>query len=185
MDRSEHLTESEHNAIEAAAARAKLPEAQRAVLDAIIAGGSLRLAWMPAGELVGAGHDPDVIEGMTRAGLVVEWMLAGVVQVTLHQHAAWLMQVHILERTSIIGEELEEDPYWAELTKEPQSLQLPRRRHEIRYPWMDEFADPESVKGPQVLEDDEGEPVLVMGRPVPIDRRLGKKTAKAKQRRAG
>lgn len=188
MERSEHLTEAEHAAIESAKARAKLSPEQLAILDAIIAGGSLRLAWMPMAELVGAAHSPDVIEGMVRAGLVVEWFLVGEIQATLSEHAAWMMQVHILERLSIRGEEIEEDPYWAELDKEAPPLHLPKRRHEIRWPWMDELPDPKSVRrAGEVMRDEDGDPVKVLGMTVPVDHRLrGKGGAKQpKRRRAG
>lgn len=192
MERTEGLDEATHNAIESAKARAKLSPEQLMVLDAIIAGGSLRLAWMPMAELVGAAHSPDVIEGMVQAGLVVEWMLVGEMQVTLSEHSSWLMQVHILERLSIRGEEIEEDPYWAELDKEAPSLHLPKRRHEIRWPWMDELPDPKSVRrAGEVMRDDDGEPRQVMGRVVPIDPKLkgakgtGKGGAKPKARKAG
>lgn len=195
MERSEHLTEAEHAAIESAKARAKLSPDQLMVLGMIIRG---NLAWSSEDEMVvaamvmGCPEYEDVAKPLAELvtlGLVVEWTLAGKLQYTLAEYAAWMMQVHILERLSIRGEEIEEDPYWAELTKEAPPLHLPKRRHEIRWPWMDELPDPKSVKRHgEVMRDEDGEPVLIFGRPVPEDPKLrgkgGAKQAKAR-RRAG
>lgn len=160
---------------------------QRAVLDAIVAG---KLAWSSEIEItlhLGC-LDPDellrVLGEVVGLGLVVPWVLYGETQYTLTPWGAVALDVHILERTVIVGEELEEDPYWAETTQEPRSIHLPKRRHEIRWPWMDELPDPETVKrSGEVLCDEDGEPVTVLGMPVPVDPKL--KGAKQSERKAG
>jgi hypothetical protein len=167
-----------------------LSEPQRAVLDAIVRGGDdpkRPMACVETFWLVSAGHNQLVLDELVNLGLAAEWMLAGVLQYTLTPYAAWLLKVHILERTTIVGEELSEDPYWAETSQEPRSIHLPKRRHEIRWPWMDELPDPKSLrKSGEVMRDEDGEPVKVLGMEVPVDRRLkgGAKQAKAR-RRAG
>lgn len=165
-----------------------LTEPQRAALAAIVRG---RLAWSPVDELLAAGHG-EAIEQLIALELVVRWGKPHVgylpeERITLHPFGAWLLQVHILERTILEGEELREEPYWAEKAREPASIHLPKRRHEVRCPWMDELPDPDSVKRPgEVMRDEDGEEVRLMGMTVPIDRRLAKgKQAKAKRRRAG
>lgn len=165
-----------------------LTEPQRAALAAIVQG---RLAWSPLGELKAAGHG-EAIQGLIALELAVMWGEPYVGhlpedRVTLTPFGAWLLRVHILERTTINGEELSEDPYWAELDRQPSPIHLPKRRHEVRCPWMDELPDPDSVKRPgEVMRDEDGEEVRLMGMTVPIDRRLAKgKQAKAKRRRAG
>ena len=163
---------------------------QRALLDAIIRGGPdprRALAWSLVAALELAGHAVATIDGLASLDLVARWQAPEGPCLTLSPYGAWLVGVHILERTTIVGEELSEDPYWAETTKEPPALHLPKRRHEVRWPWMDEVPDPTTVRR-QVLEDEEGEPVKIMGQVVPIDRRLAKakggKAARAR-RRAG
>lgn len=190
MERSEHLTEAEHAAIESAKARAKLSPDQLMVLGMILGG---NLAWSSEDEMVvaamvmGCPSYEDVAKPLgelVSLGVVVEWTLAGKLQYTLSEHAAWMMQVHILERLSIRGEEIEEDPYWAELTKEAPPLHLPKRRHEIRWPWMDEVPDPKSLRrAGEVMRDEEGEPVKVLGMEVPVDHRLRGAAKQAKARR--
>jgi hypothetical protein len=131
---------------------------QRALLDAIVRGGPdprRAFAWTEAVYLWETGHEPGTFDELVGAGLVVAWDLSGLLRYTLTPYGAWLMGVHILERTTIVGEELSEDPYWAEVTKEPPPLHLPKRRHEIRWPWMDEVPDPNAddpVHGPEHLE---------------------------------
>ena len=160
-------------------------------LAAIVKG---KLAWSSAAEMEDAGVAADTIEGLVGLGLVDRWgqPYVGHIaedRVTLNPYAAWLLEVHILERTSIVGDELSEDPYWAETSQEPRSIHLPKRRHEIRWPWMDEVPDPKSLRrAGEVMRDEEGEPVKVLGMEVPVDHRLkgkgGAKQPKAR-RRAG
>ncbi|AGA28409.1 hypothetical protein [Singulisphaera acidiphila] len=173
------------------AALAELPGPQRAALDAIVAGGSLRLAWLPVSELVEAGHTPAVLDALVRSGLAAEWSLAGVMQLTLSAYGAWLLGVHILERLSMRGEELEEDPYWAALSKQAPPLRLPKRRHEIRWPWMEEILDakslPRQANSPEFLVDDAtGKPMLLFdGIKVVIDRRIKRPKPSRARRKAG
>lgn len=172
-----------------------LSETQLAALDAIVRGGDdprnptacIEVSW-----LEDAGCPLTVLDELVAMKLVVLWDQCKLgrpltPRVTLDPYAAVLMQVHILERTTIVGEELSEDPYWAETSQEPRSIHLPKRRHEIRWPWMDELPDPKSVrKSGEVMRDEEGEPVLLFGQQVPEDRKLkGKGGAKTKRRRAG
>lgn len=194
MERTEGLDEATHNAIESAAARARLPEKHLAVLEAIVRGGPRpkdALAWVKWSALVDEEFAPDDMDRLVEMGLIAEWMLGGELHYTLAPYGAWLMQVHILERLSIRGEEIEEDPYWAELDREPAPLHLPKRRHEIRWPWMEELPDPKTIRRHgEVMRDEDGEEVRVMGRVVPIDPKLkgakGKKSAKQpKRRKAG
>lgn len=137
-----------------------LTEPQRAVLDAIVRGGpnpKRAFAWTEAVHLWETGHDAETIEEMVNAGLAVSWVLSGLLRYTLTPYAAALLEVHILERTTIVGEELSEDPYWAETSQEPRSVHLPKRRHEIRWPWMDEIEDPDWVdpsEEPEFLVDE-------------------------------
>jgi hypothetical protein len=158
-----------------------LTEPQRATLAAIVQG---KLAWSPMAELQAGGHS-EAIEELISLGLAARWGEPWIGhlpedRVTLTPFGAWLLDVHILERTTIDGEDLSEDPYWAETSQEPRSIHLPRRHHEVRCPWMDELPDPKSLrKSGEVMRDDEGEPVKVMGRVVPIDPKLKGKARKA------
>lgn len=181
-----------------------LTEPQRAALAAIVQG---RLAWSPLGELKAAGHG-EAIEELIGLKLVDRWgePYVGHIpedRVTLNPYAAWLLKVHILERTTIAGEDLSEDPYWAETSQEPRSIHLHGRRHEVRCPWMDEFEDPYGVdpnREPEFLMDAvSGEEVKLFtqledgretsGIKIKIDPKLkgakGKGGAKQKRRKAG
>lgn len=182
-----------------------LSERQRAVLDAIVRGGDdpkRALAWVKWADLFDEEFAPDDMDRLVEMHLIAEWMLAGELCYTLAPYGAWLMQVHVLERTTIVGEELSEDPYWAETSQEPRSIHLPRRRHEIRWPWMDELEDPDAVDpvhDPEFLVDEvSGEEIElftqlddgreVSGIKIKIDRRLkgkGGAQAKPKRRKAG
>lgn len=186
-----------------------LSEPQRAALDAIVRGGDdprkptacVNLDWLEA-----QGCSPETIAELATLRLVVRWDRCKLgrpltPRVTLDPYAAVLLGVHILERTTIVGEELSEDPYWAEASQEPRSIHLPKRRHEIRWPWMDELEDPDAVDpvhDPEYLVDEvSGEEIelftqlfdgtKVSGIKIKIDPRLkGKGGAKqAKRRRAG
>lgn len=134
-----------------------LTEPQRAALAAIVQG---KLAWSPVAELQAAGHE-EAIEELVGLKLVDRWGEPWVGRipedrVTLNPYGAWLLKVHILERTTIAGEDLSEDPYWAETSQEPRSIHLPRRHHEVRCPWMDEIEDPYGVdpnREPEFLMD--------------------------------
>ncbi len=159
--------------------------AQREALDAIVLG---KLAWSPAVGLFAEGHDIATLEQLVSLGVAVWWSLCGEMQITLTPYGASVMRVHIIERLCVIGEELEEDPFWIDIIREASSVVLPKRRHEIRWPWMDELPDPKSLrKSGEVMRDEDGEPVKVLGMEVPVDQRLkGKGGAKQpKRRRAG
>lgn len=189
-----------------------LTEPQRAVLDAIVRGGPgtgkpmacVELDWLET-----QGCTAVTIDELVAMRLVVRWDQCALgrpltPKVTLDPFASAIMGVHILERTTIVGEELSEDPYWAETSQEPRSIHLPKRRHEIRWPWMDEIEDPDWVdpsEEPEFLVDEmSGEEIElftqlddgreVSGIKITIDHRLkgakGKGGAKTtKRRKAG
>lgn len=159
-----------------------LTEAQREALNAIVLG---KLAWSPAADLFADGHDVSTLEQLVSLDLAVWWPLGGSLQITLTPYGASVMRVHIIEKFSIIGEELEEDPFWIDIIREASSIVLPKRRHEIRWPWMDELPDPKSLRrAGEVMRDEDGEPVKVLGMEVPVDHRL-RGGAKQKRRKAG
>jgi hypothetical protein len=166
--------------------REDLTEAHRAALAAIV---SSPLAWSPASDLWRNGH-ADALAELIALELVVPWQIGPTLHYTLTPYcASVVVERHILERMTIIDGELEEDPYWAELDREPAPLHLPKRRHEIRWPWMEEIEDPRAERPDEVLMDEaSGNPVLMFGQTVKIDPKLkgkGKGGAKQRKRRAG
>lgn len=142
-----------------------LSETQVFTLAAIVRGGDdprKPMACVEVGWLKDAGCPLAAIDELVALRVVVLWEQDKLgrpltQRVTLTPFGAWLLGVHILERTTIVGEELEETPYWAELDREPAPLHLPKRRHEVRWPWMDELPDPDAVDpvhGPEFLVDE-------------------------------
>ncbi len=156
-----------------------LSDDQRAVLASIVAG---KLAWTLITETT------EAITSLVGLGLVERWTARGIDAVTLTPWGAWIMGVEIIERVKIVGDEIEEDPVWVEKPAAPRQLRLPRRQHEVRFPWMEVFEDP--LPGPEFLVDEEsGKPIELFARMfdgewiggvrVKIDRRMkGKKKAR-------
>jgi hypothetical protein len=175
---------------------------QQSLVAAIVAG---KLAWSGIADLATAGHAPETLAELEGLGIVERWGEPHVgrmaeATVTLSPWGAWVRGVEIVERIEIRGEELEEDPVWAERPAAPRRVVLPRRAHETRFPWMEAFPDP--LPGPEVLVDEVSEEPVKMfagaesgdtidepshlkgglsslpaskGVPVRIDRRLAKK----------
>lgn len=144
--------------------RAGLAEAERALLRAIIDG---RLAWSYWSALALAGHAVETAAALEVAELVTCWRLPDGHALTLTSWGACVCGVWIVERVIVLGEELEEDPRWAELRVDddgvaipPPPLRLPKRAREVRYPWPDELPDPKAK--PAWLIDQESEKPVVL-----------------------
>jgi hypothetical protein len=170
----------------------ELSDDQRAALAAIVGG---RFAWTPVVEMAGSA---DTLATLVTLGLAARWTARGIDAVTLTPWGAWVMNVEIIERVRIVGDELEEDPVWADRPAVPPRLRLPRRAHEVRFPWMETFPDP--LPGPEeyLIDEASGKPLELFaklfdgewigGVKVKIDRRIRRaKKAKAgkARRRAG
>lgn len=148
------------------------PCVERPSVVALIVAG--RLAWARVRTLARKGHPRTEIDALVRAGLVAVWSVDdghGFLVVTLTPHGAEALGVTIVE------EGRDDHPRWARVDAPVRPDRIRRdkfgRSPERRLRLPEEFVP--APPGPELLLDEDGEPVKVCGVKVTIDRRLGRR----------
>lgn len=161
----------------------QLSDAEAAACRAVIGAPEAWSRW----DDVAAGHDGDVLLGLVGAGVLELWDRPDYVGVTLTPYGAWLFRVEVAERwRSAVEEEGERDgcrplmpavrrrvrvlvevPVWREEGRPEAPLTLPRHAR-IGCSLFDpesvpDHRTPENDPSREVVTDDDGEPVKVLG----------------------
>ncbi|AGA28720.1 hypothetical protein [Singulisphaera acidiphila] len=155
-----------------------MTDPELAALEAIVAA---PLAWSPIADLKLLGHTPETLAGLQALGLVEPWGSAADLVWTLTPWGATVLEVVIIEHGP------NEVPRWSQPWNAPRFVRVPRHRHEMRWPWMEEL--PSRDLGPLdvLILGEDAKPLLLFGRTVVKDKRIKPppraKKAKAKRRR--
>lgn len=143
--------------------------------------------WHLLSDLKALGH-ADSIPELIDLGLAVRWGQDSPEidpVVTLTPYGAWVMGV-------VLAEYVDGDPIWVHPRRDShgdpvltrRAIRITRHSHEKNLGWLRSFELIDPAPGPDYMADEEGKPVMFRGRPIPIDRRMGRKKAKKVGRKA-
>jgi hypothetical protein len=142
----------------------------------------LRRAWASAAELVGIGVMPEQLDALVVTGWLDHWPTA--------IGSRWCLTPWAVERLGLIVDEHWEkaDEVWVEVPdyRPPDRATTaiwPRPRHRTGCN-LDQFAaPPPTPDGPEIVRDEDGQPILLFARPLTIDPRLAKRSPRHPKRR--